>query len=75
MFTDDMRSGERGRSYGELLGPLKPHSHGHCSAHLCNPRLETKRTISWLLDTDERKINVNFLTTICRQTVFVKKSF
>lgn len=34
-----------------------------------------KRTISWLLDTDERKINVNFLTTICRQTVFVKKSF
>lgn len=34
-----------------------------------------KRTTSWLLDTEERKINVNFLTTICRQTVFVKKSF
>lgn len=34
-----------------------------------------KKKISWLLDTDERKINVNFLTTICRQTVFVKKSF
>lgn len=42
MFTDDMRSGERGGSYDELLSPLKPHSHGHCSAHLCNPRLRQK---------------------------------
>lgn len=75
MFTDDVRSGERGGSCDEPLGPLKAHSHGHCSAHLCNPRLRRKRTISWLLDADERKINVNFLTTICRQTVFVKKSF
>lgn len=75
MFTDDMRSGRRGGSDGELLGPLNPHSHDHCSAHSCNPRLRVKRTVSRLLNTDERKINVNFLTRICRQTVFVKKSF
>lgn len=42
MFTDDMRSGERGKNSGELPDPLKCHSHGHCLAHLCNPRLREK---------------------------------
>lgn len=55
MFTDDVRSGERGRSYDELLGPLKPHSHGHCSAHLCNPRLRQKElSVGYLIQMKER---------------------
>lgn len=55
MFTDDMRSGERSRRYGELLGPLKPHSHGHCSAHLCNPRLrEIQLSVGYLIQMKER---------------------
>lgn len=31
---------------GELLGPLKAHSHGHCSAHLCDPRLRQYRLVT-----------------------------
>lgn len=55
MFTDDMRSGERGRSCAKLLGPLQPHSHGHCSAHLCNPRLrQNELSVGYLVQMKER---------------------
>lgn len=44
-----------GRSYKELLGPLKAHSHGHCSAHSCNPRLREKElSVGYLIQTKER---------------------
>lgn len=71
MFTADMRNGGRGRS--SVL--LKPRPHGHCSAHLRDPRLRQQELWVGYLIKMKRKINVNFLTTICRQTVFVKKSF
>lgn len=71
MFTADMRGGERGRGNGELLSDAT-----HTVVHfMIYPEAMTKQNIGWLLDTDKRKINVHFLTTICRQTVFVKNSF
>lgn len=68
MFTDDMGGGERARSRGELLSDA---THTVIVHFMISPEAMT----SWLLDTDKRKINVHFLTTICRQTVFVKKFF
>lgn len=73
MFTDDARGGERAAD--QLLGPLKAHSHGPRSAHSCNPRLRQKEISVGYLTQMKERLNVNFLTTICRQTVFVKKSF
>lgn len=71
MFTGDVCGGER-------EGP-QPRAASHAAHTVIDhfpiePEVMTKRT-SWLLDTDKRKINVHFLTTICRQTVFVKNSF
>lgn len=39
MMCEVERGAEAIRS---CFGPLKAHSHGHCSAHLCNPRLREK---------------------------------
>lgn len=65
MFTDDICSGKR------RLVLLKP---THMVIDQLIHVIQGLEKIGWLLDTDLRKINVNFLTTICRQTVFVKKS-
>lgn len=57
MFTDDSGGGRGGggRSYKELHGPLKPDSHGHCSAHSCNPRLGgDELSVGYLIRTEER---------------------
>lgn len=68
MFTDDMRSGERvGSSSTPLAWSL--------FSSLCNPRLRQKEISVGYLTQMKERLNVNFLTTICRQTVFVKKSF